>query len=120
MSVFEIGNKVNITIENVRIDEVTKNGIHVVMPNGAAATVEVSNYEGLTVEHAFPTEWPPRAGDLWQEVDGALWFAQGLGGSQMALVPAVVRGLIDSALPGHVWEKFGPLALVRREEVSVS
>jgi hypothetical protein len=113
---FKPGDVVNIAIEGARVDGVVKNGIHVVMPNGATASVELSNYEGITIEHAAPVEWPPRPGDLWQEVDGALWFAQSLGGSQMALVPANVRGSLDTALPAYVLENFGPLTLAHRED----
>jgi hypothetical protein len=71
--------------------------------------------DAVTVERGWPAEWPPRPGDVWQEVDGALWFAQSLGGSQMVLVPAVVRGETSAALPAYVQETFGPLTLVRRE-----
>ncbi|MCW2918556.1 MAG: hypothetical protein JWN52_6624 [Actinomycetia bacterium] len=66
-------------------------------------------------ELAVPADWPPQLGDLWREVDGALWFAQSLGGSQMSLIPAQVRGEIDQALPAYVLETFGPLILVHRD-----
>ena len=116
MSTFQPGETVDITIKGARVHRETAGpGFCVFVMDGGCHTIFIDS-ANVTVERVAPAEWPPRPGDLWQEVDGALWFAQSLGGSQMAFIPARVRGALDSSLPAYVLETFGPLTLVHRED----
>jgi hypothetical protein len=123
VSDFKPGEIVDITIKGARVVGV-HHSLTIDIPNphdgvtgGDARVVDLPiGWDAVTVERVPPAEWPPQPGDLWkEEVDGALWFAQGFGASQMAMLPAHVRGNTDCALPDYVLETFGPLTLVHRE-----
>jgi hypothetical protein len=115
VSDFRVNEVVNIAIEGARVDEVVKNGIHVVMPNGATASIELSNYEGLTVERAAPPGWPPLLGDLWRDKHGSVWFALG---RPVLMIPGDPVGDLGGYEPDKVLAKVGPLTLAHREGAS--
>ncbi|SEG44295.1 hypothetical protein SAMN04489712_105244 [Thermomonospora echinospora] len=109
MTRFLPGEIVNITITGGRIDEVSKNGIHVVLPNGTTATVELSNLEAVTVERVAPAEWPPQPGDLWR-TERQPYFAMYSDGAMVLVNLGGERFSPDFVL-AH-----GSLTLVHREE----
>lgn len=76
-------------------------------------------------ERAAPTNWPPRAGDLWRDGDRDLWFAttahvyqHGPDGDFPAtpVVELVHAGGNRSRKPDEVNRDYGPMELVRREQ----
>lgn len=117
MSDFKPGEIVDITIKGAQVDEVGRNGLHVVMPNGTTAHIELSNYEGITIERVAPAEWPPRPGDLWRDQHGAVWFAADLvdDGGDPAIYMLASREDRQVA-PDYCNETYGPLTLVHRED----
>jgi hypothetical protein len=69
------GDLVEITISDARIDMIDKNRLHVVMPTGTTATVEMTNDPGINIARIGPVQWPPQVGDLWRDLQhNGLWF----------------------------------------------
>lgn len=100
--------------------------------NGGAEEVSVSHGKGqvlvpvgdpsIVIERLAPADWPPRAGDLWRDCDGALWFAilhhatyAHHGTSSLQLHRSVDRANDSARTPDQLLQHSGPVELLHRE-----
>lgn len=74
MSDYEVGQRADITFEGALITHIKPSGVCAATEAGADI-VFAGDDPQVTVVNAVPADWPPRAGDLWQHDNGALWFA---------------------------------------------
>jgi hypothetical protein len=67
------GDRVRIVIDDARVDKEDARWLNCLLVEGYRVKVPL-DAEGVTVERLFPAEWPPRAGDLWRDRHGEVWF----------------------------------------------
>lgn len=71
----------------------------------------------VTVERVTPENWPPYAGDLWQDAGGRRWFAQQRP-SGIQMIPAnlgIGDGPNTDELPEYLLSAAGPLVRISSE-----
>lgn len=109
MADFQPGEIVDIVIKGGRIDAIEKNWVHVVMPTGTTARVELTDHEGVRITRVAPAEWPPQPGDIWGDGADERYFVR----DNNTLVP---RGVGGNVQPNYLMQVLGPLSLVHREQ----
>lgn len=120
MSVFQLGEIVDIAIQGVRIHEQHPNG---------SVTISADAHDGgpahwpmppeAVIIRRAPAEWPPVPGDLWRDRNGAAWFAADVHDSAETDEPKIVMVFAHEDYRvtfDQVNQSYGPLKLVHREE----
>jgi hypothetical protein len=119
---FRKGDLVDFTVRGARIDGVADDLNLLVMnltpddPQGSVQALDLPLAKNIEVAHSARAEWPPLPGDLWRDSDGDVWLACMVGdGEVFALTMICAAGAADRS-PEQLSARFGPLALVHRED----
>lgn len=121
MSDHQPGDMVDITVRRARVNA-TRNGPFTMLSyevDGITSSVPLT--ENVTVERIVPAEWPPRAGDLWRDKHGELWFIHKTpytGAAEHELMGRTTSGLRWTEDVDDLLVVNAPLDLVHREEVT--
>ncbi|MGI5418689.1 hypothetical protein [Actinomadura luteofluorescens] len=114
------GEYVDVAIKGVRVVEQDEHG---------CVTVRADAHDGgpahwpmppqAAVSRVAPAEWPPRAGDLWRDRHGVVWFAADVHDIEETDVPEIVLVYPHEDFrqaPDVCNQQAGPLTLVHRED----
>jgi hypothetical protein len=120
---FATGDIVNITITGARVQHFEDNTVEYEHPTdlGTVEGCVPLDSAAVTVERIVSAEWPPRAGDLWRDKHGELWFIH-----KAAYQGQANRDLMGRTTGGARWTDDvdllladnAPLTLVHREDAS--
>lgn len=129
MSGFQLGEHIRATID-ARVVAVGAEGhdndvtptVQVVAHDAGGAEYFVTlpaEWTSVQFERTAPPEWPPRAGDLWRDRHGSVWFAVDVHDIDKTDKPEIVMVLAYEdyrKAADQLNQRNGPMTLVHRED----
>ena len=106
------GELINVAIKGARVDDVLAEDVSLFA--GTYRFDLVLNAPGVTVERVASAEWPPQAGDVWEDRLGSKWFAFRDSHGCVLMQPSDPTVSL-SLSPEEVLDNVGPLTLAYRD-----